>query len=312
MPESHARTTRTEIRRFAELNQREIRVLLFLKMCKNARSGRCNPTRATIAESTGLRKSHLSVAVHGLRAKGWIIEGRNGFEITELSDVPIVTESVTIRQKKVTESVTKKLPDRELLSEKKLPDRELKVTDPVLKVTDSVTSRNIVFKQTRTNKGTNKKPAADGGTVEKIFLYYKSVHGKSERFSLTDLRRRRIVDRLKRYSVADLMEAIDGCKKSPHHQGDNLTGTFYDDIELILRSDTQLEKMIENNARRPIRPNRPADIPKPAGSDRPCATCDQARFIDDPDGGADPLPCPRCSTDSYDFVIRQRRGTIAA
>ncbi len=43
------------------------------------------------------------------------------------------------------------------------------------------------------------------------------------------------------YSIADLCQAVDGCKLSPHHQGKNDTNTVYDDIELICRDGPKVD-----------------------------------------------------------------------
>lgn len=82
--------------------------------------------------------------------------------------------------------------------------------------------------------------------VEQIFTYWqrKTNHPKA---SLTVERRRAIKDRLANYSVPDIQAAIDGCLKSPYHMGLNDKNTVYDDIELICRNDTKLEKFIALN-----------------------------------------------------------------
>lgn len=79
--------------------------------------------------------------------------------------------------------------------------------------------------------------------VEQIFAYWqiKTNHLKAR---LTPERRRAIKDRLANYSVSDIQAAIDGCLKSPYHMGINDKNTVYDDIELICRNDTKLEKFI--------------------------------------------------------------------
>lgn len=82
--------------------------------------------------------------------------------------------------------------------------------------------------------------------VEQIFAYWQD-RTKHPRASLTVERRRAIKDRLANYSVPDIQAAIDGCLKSPYHMGLNDKNTVYDDIELICRNDTKLEKFIALN-----------------------------------------------------------------
>lgn len=80
-PSRHARINDADARHLGELSQREIRVYICLLAHRNERSGRCDPSRKTIVEFTGIRdKGNMSKAIAGLASKGWIKEGPNGFE----------------------------------------------------------------------------------------------------------------------------------------------------------------------------------------------------------------------------------------
>jgi len=46
------------------------------------------------------------------------------------------------------------------------------------------------------------------------------------------------------YSSADLIKAIDGCKKSPYHMGDNDSHTVYDGLDLILRDAQKVDSFM--------------------------------------------------------------------
>lgn len=62
---------------------------------------------------------------------------------------------------------------------------------------------------------------------------------------LGDKRRKVIASRLKEgYSVDELKRAIDGCKASPWHQGQNGNKRKYDDIELICRNASKVDQFI--------------------------------------------------------------------
>ena len=81
------------------------------------------------------------------------------------------------------------------------------------------------------------------------------------RAKLDDKRRKKIAARLKDgYTVDDLKAAVDGCKKSPHHMGQNDTRTVYDDIELICRDASHVDKFIALAAGR----HQPAETRPPA------------------------------------------------
>lgn len=85
------------------------------------------------------------------------------------------------------------------------------------------------------------RPTTD--EVKQVFDYWVVRTGRAKPV-LGEKRRAKIVRALKNYSVEKLKTAIDGCMKSPYHQGDNETGTKYDDLELILRNETKIEFFI--------------------------------------------------------------------
>lgn len=81
--------------------------------------------------------------------------------------------------------------------------------------------------------------------VYEVFAYWQNVMGHPKA-KLDRKRRDKITHRLKDgYSTDDLMRAIDGCAKSPHHMGQNDRGTVYDDIELICRDAPHVDKFIK-------------------------------------------------------------------
>ena len=59
------------------------------------------------------------------------------------------------------------------------------------------------------------------------------------------------------YSAADCCLAIDGCSKTPHNMGQNDRGERYDDITLILRDATHIERFMRN-ASKPPTPRAPS------------------------------------------------------
>lgn len=80
--------------------------------------------------------------------------------------------------------------------------------------------------------------------VLQVFRHWQNVHGKHRR-KLTPVRRKLIRQRLQDgFTVNELKMAIDGCKASPFHQGDNNREMIYDDLSLILRNEEKVEKFI--------------------------------------------------------------------
>lgn len=82
--------------------------------------------------------------------------------------------------------------------------------------------------------------------AEHVEAHYRKVMGKTAGWIFRGTAREQKVNaRLKQgYSVEQLCRAIDGCRKSPHHQGQNDTGTVYDDLELICRDAPKVDAFI--------------------------------------------------------------------
>lgn len=79
---------------------------------------------------------------------------------------------------------------------------------------------------------------------ELIFTHWKTVLGY-KRARMDQKRLKAIRDRIKDgYSLEDLTDAINGCFLSPFHQGENDRNTRYDDIELICRNASNVDKFI--------------------------------------------------------------------
>ncbi len=79
--------------------------------------------------------------------------------------------------------------------------------------------------------------------VEGVVAYYKALHPKVKNF---DRERKLILARLQGgYTTEDLCHAIDGCHLSPHHCGQNPSGTKYQSLELIMRDSKHVSMFIE-------------------------------------------------------------------
>ncbi len=80
---------------------------------------------------------------------------------------------------------------------------------------------------------------------EEIFNYWKEIMNKP-RARMNAKRKSVIQARLKEgYEWEDFKEAIDGCRKSSFHMGDNARNKPYNDIELICRDGVKLEGFAE-------------------------------------------------------------------
>lgn len=88
---------------------------------------------------------------------------------------------------------------------------------------------------------------ADPKDVEFVWNEWVRIHrpGQENRVKLTEEREERISWAVVTYGVDTCVEAIEGCKLSPFHQGDNDRRRKYDDVELILRDAAKIERFCE-------------------------------------------------------------------
>lgn len=105
--------------------------------------------------------------------------------------------------------------------------------------------------------------------VLEIFEYWKTLL-KHPKAKLDDKRKKLINNALKLgYEPHDLMDAIEGCSKSPYHMGcDGRNTTVYDDLDLILRDAKHIDQFLKVNLNPPApsgvnygshqQPNRPS------------------------------------------------------
>jgi hypothetical protein len=98
----------------------------------------------------------------------------------------------------------------------------------------------------RKSKGKNVQLLPSGESlVRDIFSHWQTVHNK-HRAQLTPDRRYRIQTAIQwGYTVADLKQAIDGCRRSDWHMGTNDRNTPYNDITLILRDGERIERFMD-------------------------------------------------------------------
>ena len=83
--------------------------------------------------------------------------------------------------------------------------------------------------------------------VIQIFNNWVSVMQKGTSTKLTKERRQKIIARLKDgYTVDQIKQAVLGCSMTPHNMGKNENSKLYNDIELICRSATNLERFASN------------------------------------------------------------------
>lgn len=94
-----------------------------------------------------------------------------------------------------------------------------------------------------------------GGPADLVFEHWRTVLAKNSRTAFDAKRKGAVKARLKDgYTVEDLKRAIDGCSKTPHNQGNNDRGEKFDDLELICRNASNVDRF-KRNAEHPPSPN---------------------------------------------------------
>lgn len=97
-------------------------------------------------------------------------------------------------------------------------------------------------------------PRLPQAEVQAVFSHWQTVMGKA-RARLDEKRIKLIRHALRNYSEADLCDAINGCRASPFHMGENDRHTRFDGIELILRDSSHIDKFISFSERAPTKVN---------------------------------------------------------
>lgn len=83
--------------------------------------------------------------------------------------------------------------------------------------------------------------------VSEIFDYWISqIRPGSRRKPVLSEKRRKLIEKaLRQYGADGCYLAIDGCKASEWHMGENPQGVKYNDIELIFRNERNIERFME-------------------------------------------------------------------
>lgn len=102
-----------------------------------------------------------------------------------------------------------------------------------------------------TNERKNEKKNENEERVLRVFAFWQE-HLDHPRAVLDAKRRRCIEWALKNYPARDVADAILGLSESPYHRGDNETGTKYDDITLVFRDATHLERFRDQHRCPPV------------------------------------------------------------
>ena len=113
--------------------------------------------------------------------------------------------------------------------------------------------------------------------AEAVFAEWCRVMRKTKKAIFSPERKRAVFSCLDQgYSVDDLKEAVYGCRVHPHNNGDNDRGTVYDDLSLICRNASNVERFRETYAcwRRKRRISEGVDVDTNALVEKPADSTD--------------------------------------
>ena len=124
------------------------------------------------------------------------------------------------------------------------PDKHHTKTVPARLIPSSLIPDSLNLIPDPKGKDLSSKP---DDSVMEVFRHWQKVMG-TEKAIASPERISKIRARLKDYTVAQLKEAIDGCRKSDHHMGNNDRKKKYNDIELICRDCKHVDSFLQEPA----------------------------------------------------------------
>lgn len=192
-------------------------VLLTIADAANRDGEGARPGIAAMVEGSLYGKSHVSKIVTRLVNEGWL-------EITEQGNGRgRATVYRVIMETPHSADAAENLP----LSEEKPPN----LGDETSQSGDSAP----LFPTVTTN-GKDQPP------VEAVFEAWKASTGRTAATVLDAKRTRLITAALKLYPIGDVLDAVRGWENSAHHRGENDTRTVYNDLGLLLRDASNIER----------------------------------------------------------------------
>jgi phage replication O-like protein O len=178
-------------------------------------------TNREIARRVGITRQNTNRAINALLKREMIIVVKNDYEKTKRFGIQKDYDKWVCSQKRVTDS--------------KLTTVVVKNESPHQYIEEDITPMSVQTK--------------------KVFEYWRKVMGKNGRVLLTKDRKTKIQARLKEgYTVEDLKLAVDGCKLTPHNMGKNDRNTPFNDIELICRKGSNVERFRDHAKRTKQKP----------------------------------------------------------
>jgi hypothetical protein len=215
---------------------------LYLHLKRTAgEQGECWKSTATLAKETGMSAGMVSKAKDALTTARIELAGKSLIHVKE-------EENPHGGKARHVITLTDIWPDN-IKRFASSPHELASSQDEVASSYSEVTSSPHEIKKEPSRKEPKKKETTlsspNGSTaVQEVFSYWQeSLEHPQAR--LTPERERVIRARLREgYTVEVIKKAIDGCRASPFHRGQNERGQAYDDLTLICRNGSKLESFV--------------------------------------------------------------------
>lgn len=220
-------------------------VYLSLVTASSKETRRTHRSIPEIMAQTGFKKSAVYAAIATLREIGAVVNRRDGSLFLPLDEPD--SDSTTVENSAQVETAFH--PDGK--NSTTVEKNSTTVESPLLSISSINNPIEPPLPPRKTEDGetqsclelvavpaTGQEEAKDD--VQTVFDAW--VRSKGTRGALTAERRKLINARLRDFAVEDLVDAVQGWQHSPHHRGENDSGTVYNDLALLLRDGDRIEK----------------------------------------------------------------------
>jgi hypothetical protein len=227
-----------------EISASAFRLYAFYCKHRNAETGICWPSLRRAAETLHMAYSYTSEMKAQLAAAGWI--ALRGDEIKPLMGFASEEEMAAARAK-VSEKPKRRISEK--------PKHISEIPNKVSEKPKSEFGKTEIHVYNQPNEPAHitspynqdqprDKRAGFTAEAQEVFAHWQKVlnHPSAK---LTKDRETKIKARLREgYTVEQCKRAVDGCRASPYHMGQNDRGSVYDGIDLIFRNGEKLEQFI--------------------------------------------------------------------
>lgn len=271
--------------------------ILYTYYCMRAdRAGQCFPSLKKTALETGMAYSYASEMRTHLAAEGWleILPGGHVHLLMGFSEIPNKSSEIPKHSPSGIPKEVSVIPNNvSEIPNDKFGNPEIPLYIEPAQLTSPIEPQE----PNRIVESADADPTASrAAQAREVFDFWRE-HLEHPNAIFKGKRERAVLSRLKDgYTLAQVKLAVKGCRLTPHNMGENDRHQRFDDLELICRDGTHLERFISTAEAKGLRAGNLLPMP-PAKEPEPCGRCKDGfemiyNFKTDTD---DPMPCRYCS-----------------